>query len=242
MPGQDHGGDLVPQFGVGEAGPRLRVPRGAEQVEQVARLVRHGFGQTGPHDGLDQPHPAGLEPAAAEVAEGRDGGRQEQVEQPGPGVADGELGQHPAHGLAMGAHFQREHGAAGDVEGQALHGRQQVDRRRGVHHPDRRPGRGCDVGGQRGQDARGEGRGDGAALETPALALRQQQPLAGDGAEDADRGRGAAVVPRVGHQDMVNGVGRVEQEIVAAEEPALRDVPPVGVLGPDHQGVRADRP
>ena len=56
--------------------------------------------------------------------------------------------------------------------------------------------------------------------------VAQQQPVAGDRPQDADRCRRAAVVVRVVHQHAMDRVGRVDQQVGAAEESGAPAHPP----------------
>ena len=158
---------------------------------------------------------------AAEIVWADDRRRQQHVEQAGAGVALAELGHVGAHGGAVLVHFQREHRAAGDVKREVLHGGEQVDwSGLGGQVLDRAVGAGNDMAGQHRHDAGGQRGGDGAALQFPGLAFREQQSLAGDRPQDAHRGGGTAEIAGIADQHMVDGVGGVDGDVAATEQGA----------------------
>ena len=61
--GEDQGGDLVAELGRGEGGAGFRVAGGAQQVEQVARVLRRRLVEARLQDRFYEVHPAALEPA-----------------------------------------------------------------------------------------------------------------------------------------------------------------------------------
>ena len=97
-----------------------------------------------------------------------------------------------------------------------------------------------DVPSQHRQVARRQRRRDGATLVAPVLALAEQQALAGDRAQDADRGRRAAVVRMIVDQHAMDRVRRIEQHLAAAQEAADQDILLVCRLGPHGQRIGAD--
>ncbi len=241
--GQDHRGDLVAQLIGGEPRAGLRIACGAQQIEQIARRLGRRFGQARPHHLGHQRHPAALEPPAAEVAQRRDRRRQHHVEQMRPRIVHRVLGEHAPHGWSVFPRLQREHRPPGDLQRQALHRGQQVDRLVGLRRQrrGRLVGAGDDVARQHGQGARCERGGDGAALQLPVVAVAEQQAIAGDRTQDADRGGRATVVRVVVHQHVVDRVGCVQQDVAAAEEAAHQHVLLVRPLGPHGERVGADR-
>ena len=68
--------------------------------------------------------------------------------------------------------------------------------------------------------ARRQRGGDGAPLQPPVLALAEQQAVAGDRPQDADRGAGAAVIAGIVHQHVMDRVGRIDQDAAAASDTA----------------------
>ena len=193
MPGEDQGSYLIAQLRRRKPRAGLRVARRAQQIEQIAR--GHGLRRRHPRrqNCLHQHHPALAETVAPEVGRRRDRRRQQHVQHPRRCVFLGEFGHHPPHGEAELVRLQREHRARGNIQRQALHRRQQIDRLAGAQRQpvQRRVGGGGDVPRQHRHHARRQRRGDGAALQLPVVPLAQQQSLAGDRAQDADRRRRA---------------------------------------------------
>ena len=241
MPGENHGGDLIAQLRRGEPGPRLRIARRAQQVEHVPGFVTvQGDSEPLRHHRFDQPHPPLAEPRARPVAGGGNGRGEQHVEQMRLGEAFRELIQQPAQRGAVMPCLQREHRPPGDVQRQASHEAQKIGGL--VRDLVQRLLRGGeDVAAQQRNDPRRQGGGDGAPLQPPRLALAQQQALAGDRAQDADRGGGAAVARVMLHQHMMDRLGRVEQNRDAPEEMPGHVFVAVRGLRPDGQGVFPDR-
>ena len=242
MSGQDHRRDLVAQLGLREPLAGFRVACGEQQIEQVARSIRGWRGLARPHDLLDQAHPRPLEPPAAKIAQCRDRRRQHHVEHMRMRVALTVFGEPPSHRGAVLQHLHGEHRAAGNFERQVLHGREQIDRLAGLCRKggERLLRAGHDVPRQHRHAPRRKGWRDGAPLEAPVLALAEQQAHAGDRAEDADRGRRAAVVRGIIDQHAVDRVRRVEQHVAAAQDTTNQHVLLVGRLGPHRQRIGAD--
>ncbi len=144
----------------------------------------------------------------------------------------------------MPIHPEREHGTAGDLQRHALHHLAQIDRRV-TRRLQLRHGLVDGAGhmrDQRAYRARREGRRQRAALVLPGAALRDQDAVAQDGAQHADAGRGAGIVLVIVDQDVLDGVGRVEDEAAASHEATLDDVFLVGAVAPGLDRVDAHRP
>ena len=175
VPREDQRRHLVAQLIGAEAGAGFRVAGGAQQIEQIARLLRRFGSQAVAHDRLDQWHPALLEPAAAEIARRRNRRRQQQIEHAGPGMLLPVFRQHPAHFGTVTRHFEGEHRPAGDLQSQILHCLQQVDRTSDavLQRVQRLMGGRDDVARQQRHHTRRQRGRDGAALQFPDVALGQ---------------------------------------------------------------------
>ena len=146
---------------------------------------------------------------------------------------------HRPQGRRRAGGFHREHRAPGDLQRQRLHRSQQIDR---AVHPgaQRRHRSSATASTWRASSGSMRGARAGAMVRRcrrQASPSRQQQPLAGQRAQDADRGRGAAVVAGIVHQHAVDRVRRVQQQGGAAEEvrgvQVLLGTPPAAT-GPAH--------
>ena len=178
--GQQHGRELVAQLLGGEACAGLRIARGAQQIEQIARRGGLRLAQTVVHDRFDQPHPALLEAPAASSRAGRHRRRQQHVEQMRLREAVREFGQQPPQRRAVlpASPARTCCGRRFPVSGSASP--QQVDRLAGRLCRRASAARRCgrdDVPCQHRHDARRQRGRDGAALQAPGVALAQQQPV-----------------------------------------------------------------
>ena len=99
-----------------------------------------------------------------------------------------------------------------------------------------------DVVGEERRNARRQRGGDGATLMPPFLALAQEKAAADDRTQDANAGRRAAIVGGIVDQDMMNGLGRVEQNALPAQEPVDQDVLLIGPLRPHGERIAAQGP
>ncbi len=144
------------------------------------------------------------------------------------------LGHHPPHGRPVAIHLEREHRARRDLEREELHRHQHIHgpRSGGGEARNRRLGGACDVLREHGDDARRQGRCDGAALVPPFFTFAEDQPLADDGAQDSNGRRRPPVVRDIVDQHIVDRIVRIEQEPLAAEKGLDQDV----------LGVRLPRP
>ena len=152
-----------------------------------------------------------------------------------------------AHGRPVLAHPLREERPPGDLERQPLDDAQQVDGTgaAGGELGHRLLGDLGDVGRRDVQAARREGGCGGPPLVLPGRTLRQEQPVAEDRAQDADAGRGAAVIGVVVDQHPLDAVGVADQEAGPPHERARDDVELVGRLAPGRDRVALqlqDRP
>ena len=139
---------------------------------------------------------------------------------------------------------EREHRPPGDIQRQPLHGLAHVGRRTALagEFRDHRIGGAKHVRHQHPDRARRERRRQRAPLMFPRLAVRQQQAfLAEDRPQHADPDMGAAVILVVVDQHMLDRIGGVDRETVAAEEVALDDILAVGALAPGADGAPAHR-
>ena len=118
----DHRGHLIAELSLREPRAGFRITRGDQQVEQVSGNIEMRRAQAGLHHALDEAHPSRLESPAREIPRSRNGTRQQQVEQIGMRMTFEEAHELGAHLRAVFAHFHREHGAAGNLERQELHG------------------------------------------------------------------------------------------------------------------------
>src|SRR5439155_3809046 len=118
---------LVAKLGRRETAVRLRIDGRAQQVEEIARRLVQRRGHSLKYDRIHQLDPARSEPAASEVAQGRDPSRKNHVEEMWAREVDSELADHAPERSAMPPHLEGEHGTAGDFERQELHGSQQID-------------------------------------------------------------------------------------------------------------------
>src|SRR6266404_2445906 len=96
--------------------------------------------------------------------------------------------------------------------------------------------------GEKREHARRQRGLDGAALMFPILAFAEKQPVANEGAQDANAGGRAAIIGCVLHQHVVNRASRVQQHALAAEKLVDQDILLIGALGPHPQGVAAQGP
>ena len=88
------------------------------------------------------------------------------------------------------------------------------------------PAHSNDMACQQRQRPRRQGRCDGAPLQPPFLARAEQQPVAGQRPQHADRCRRAAVVVRIVHQHAVDRLGRIDQHGAAARTGGAPAHPP----------------
>src|SRR5262245_24932371 len=75
----------------------------------------------------------------------------------------------------------------------------------------------------------------------PLLALAQKQPVADNGAQNADRSRGPPIAVGIFHQHAVDRSRRVEQQAFPAKEGLNENIFAICGLRPDLQRVGADR-
>jgi hypothetical protein len=195
------------------------------------------------HQHRDKGGPALAETRPAEILRRLPPQRQRQVEQARPRQRLAVFHHEIAQGGAVTLHAEGEHGAAGDLERHALHGLAQIDR--GTHFLLQR---GDGLFGHRdhvrdkGRDrARREGRRQRAALMFPGASLGDQKALTQHRPQHAEAGRRARVVLVIVDQHMPDGVGRIEDEAVAAEEAAADDVLFIGAPPPGGDGVFTHR-
>ena len=195
-------------------GRRHQVKQVAGGLRRVAAaILRPPLGD----DGSDQRRPALAEAAAAPRQRRRHAGRQQEVARRGPADRRHVARHHRPQLGAEGGGLEREHGRRRDLEAEALHLREQVDRTR----PGRQPGAGDlgaadDVRGQHRHRARREGRRHDPALVAPRLALAGQQAAPDDRAEDAPTGRQAPEILGAGLQDVAHRLRRARQDEGAA--------------------------
>ena len=129
MAGQDHGCDLVGELRVVERLAGFRIARGDHQVEQIARRA---FACT-ERPPLGDQHAQELRPLASkgparEIARARPVQRQQHVQDARLGEALRIVVDEIAQSGAVAVEREREHGASGDIQRQALHGVAQVGR------------------------------------------------------------------------------------------------------------------
>ena len=235
MAGDDQGRDLVAELVGRERLAGLRVARGDQHVEQVARRVgRRGaaaLGDDAVEHVLERPAGAVAQPGQRVVRLGRE----QEVEEGRPGQpAAVALDRGPDRRPVL-AHRLREEGAAGDLERQPLHRAQHVDRPRRaapqVGHQPTRELRHLD--GDQVEGARGEGRRDEAPLVTPGGPFGEKQPLLTEQRADDPQGRRCSAVGRVVvHEHAPDRVGRVDDHALAAEEAPAHHVQVIGGLAP----------
>ena len=143
---------------------------------------------TAPRDEiLKEHHPAASEKAPSDIVRARDAHRQDDVEQMQAGKPDIVAPHHVAQHAAVLTHLQREHGAPGDLKGQALNRREQINwpspRRSQVGH--RLFGWAEHVRGKQAHGLWREGRGKGTALMSPVRPLAHEEPRPNQGARNA---------------------------------------------------------
>ncbi|GJE42555.1 hypothetical protein AEGHOMDF_1727 [Methylobacterium soli] len=243
---QDHGGDLIAQVCLREAFTRLRIARGGEEIEEVPRgarpRLRGLLGGARGDDSVEKRSPFPAEARPREI-EGRGQAQgQEHVEEMRSREALAVLRHEIAQGRPVACHPHREHGAPGNLQGEAVQSREQVDGTAGGglrEIGEGRLDRGGDVGHEFLHGLRGEGRGERPALAAPHLPLADQQPVAQNRAQDPDRGRGAGVIGLVVDEDVADRVRIAEGEGVPPEDAPRHDRVRVGAPGPAADAVGA---
>ena len=137
--GEDHGGDLVAELGLGETGAGLGVPRRRreDRTGRGGRAATLGRARRASIRRSRKAVQRSRKAARAAVSGGTPAARQHQVEQGGLGEFQAVAGDETAEFGAEIRHFEREHGLAGDGERQALQMRQEFDGavRAGVEGP-----------------------------------------------------------------------------------------------------------